>query len=94
MMTVFTEEEMVLLATSDTGDRAGSIAWLQELHGNMEHDPDMQELIDSILPKLDQMTDDDYSQLDFSEYDAWIEDMMEEIDQELAELPEDNTGAE
>lgn len=93
MRTVFTEEEMVLLATSDTGDRAGSIAWLKEFHGNLEYDPDMQELIESILPKLEQMSEEEYSQIDFSEYDAWIEDMMEEIDQELAELPEDDTGA-
>lgn len=94
MTTVFTEEEMILLASGSRGNRMEAIAWLKEMYHTVEDDADMQELIEEVISKLIDITDEEYLQIDLSEYDTWIGDMQDEIDQELAEIPDDANGAE
>ena len=94
MTTVFTEEEMILLASGSRGNRMEAIAWLKEMYHTVEDDADMQELIEEVISKLIDITDEEYLQIDLSGYDTWIGDMQDEIDQELAEIPDDANGAE
>lgn len=50
-------EEMALLAVFDTGDRAGTIAEMQE----------MKNLLDSTISHLNRMTDKEYRELEIIE---------------------------
>ena len=64
-MITFTYDEINLMAIYDTGTRDGLIAELSEMRRYLdENEKELQVLTDSVLTKLDSVSDDEYSELD------------------------------
>ena len=63
-MPEFQPDEMTLMALYDTGTRNGLIAALKEMRPYMDEDEKaLQDMTDTVLEKLDAMTDEQYSEL-------------------------------
>ena len=72
-MDKFTVEEMNLICIYDYSDRERLI---EELRGSMSsvYDPEMLDIMHSVIAKLERMTDDDYADTGFyiaDEYDEY-----------------------
>lgn len=64
-METITFNEQQLLALYNSGDRSGTIAELRGMRGYVEADEtELLELTDSVLEKLEAMTDEDFAELD------------------------------
>ena len=64
-MITFTYDEINLMAIYDTGARDGLIAELSEMRRYLdENEKELQVLTDSVLTKLNAISDDEYSELD------------------------------
>ena len=64
-METITFNEQQLMALYNTGDRSGTIAELRTMRGYLETDEtELLELTDSVLEKLESMTDEDFAALD------------------------------
>jgi len=64
-MITFTYDEINLMAIYDTGTRDGLIAELTEMRKYLdENEKELQVLTDSVLTKLNAISDDEYSELD------------------------------
>ena len=77
MNTTITYEEQQLMALyNGSCTRAGLIAELTQMRGYLgDGDGDLRELTDSVISKLEAMTDDDYAALDLTpDYNAEDED--------------------
>jgi hypothetical protein len=85
-MTIINQEEMLLLAIYNEGNREESMEAIEVHRDILGLDSDMAELADSVINKLATMSDEEYLELDFSDYDAWIEDVQQEIDEEIADI--------
>ena len=77
MMTVFTEDEMLILAMYMAGSRVEAIESLEEALTESDY-PDAAELISGALEKLALITDEDYLQQDLDEYSGMLEDIRSE----------------
>ena len=77
MMTVFTEDEMLILAMYMAGSRVEAIESLEEALTETD-DPDAGELISGALEKLTKLTDEEYLRIDYSEYEGILEDIRSE----------------
>ena len=77
MMTVFTEDEMLILAMYMAGSRVEAIESLKEALTETDG-PDAAELISGVLEKLSLITDEDYPQQDLGEYEGMLEDIRSE----------------
>ena len=61
----FTFEEMNLMCIYNTGSRAGLIESLDEMRGELSaEETELMELTDSILRKLQAMTEDEFAELE------------------------------
>ena len=61
----FTHDEINLMAIYNTGSRAGLIEKLTAMRGYLEEDEtELRELTDSVLAKLNRMTDAEFDTLD------------------------------
>ena len=61
----FTNDEMNLMCIYQTGDRQGLISTLKEMQGYLDEDEtELRELTDSALQKLDEITDEDFAELE------------------------------
>ena len=61
----FTNDEMNLMCIYQTGDRQGLISTLTEMRGYLDEDEaGLRELTDSALQKLDEITDEDFAELE------------------------------
>lgn len=65
----FTEDEMVVLAMQEAETRSECLEKLDVLIPELSEDPDMQELVQDASDKLAQITDSEYMEIDFSDYD-------------------------
>ena len=64
-MGTFTFEETNLLCIYNTGSRTGLIEALIEMRGELSpEEPELRELTDSALSKLQAMTDEEFAQLE------------------------------
>ena len=64
-MRTFTFEETNLLCIYNTGSRTGLIEALIEMRGELSpEEPELRELTDSALSKLQAMTDEEFAQLE------------------------------
>ena len=64
-MGIFTFEETNLLCIYNTGSRTGLIEALIEMRGELSpEEPELRELTDSALSKLQAMTDEEFAQLE------------------------------
>ena len=77
----FNEDEMLLLAIYEEDSREESIEAMQNILGDLTDDPDMQELVQETIEKLSQITDEEYLQIDFSDYDDEIEEILSEAEE-------------
>lgn len=87
----FTEEEMLLLAVNPAETRKESLDYFKEILplADDEEEPEMKELIDNVIRKLQLISDEDYQKLDYTDYDVWLEDIQAE-DKNAYEDNEDN----
>ena len=61
----FTNDEMNLMCIYQTGDRQGLISTLKEMQGYLDEDEtELRELTDSALQKLDEITDEDFAEME------------------------------
>ena len=66
-MDKFTADEMNLMCIYDTGTREGLMAQLRQMRGYLEVDqPELMEMTDSALEKLEKMSDTEYAALDLT----------------------------
>ena len=64
-MDKFTADEMNLMCIYDTGTRKSLMEQLRQMHGYLETDqPELMEMTDSALEKLEKMSDTEYAALD------------------------------
>ena len=61
----FTGEEKILMMLYSPGDRPGLYRTLGEMRAQLEHDEqELRDLTDRVMKKLEQITDEDFDQLD------------------------------
>ena len=66
-MDKFTADEMNLMCIYDTGTREGLMEQLRQMRGYLEADqPELMEMTDSALEKLEEMSDAEYAALDLT----------------------------
>lgn len=66
-MDKFTADELNLVCIYDTGTREGLIKQLRQMRGYLEADqPELMEMTDSALEKLEKMTDAEYAAHDLT----------------------------
>ena len=66
-MDKITADELNLMCIYDTGTREGLIKQLRQMRGYLEADqPELMEMTDSALEKLEKMTDAEYAALDLT----------------------------
>jgi len=72
MKDIFSVEEINLMCVYDTGNKAALAA---ELRGSLPdiYDPDMREIYESAIEKLERISDDDFSDIGFYIADEYIE---------------------
>ena len=69
----FTFEEMMVLAIFEEDSRSKSIDSMYEVLGEIQDDPHMEEILISALDKLERISDEEYLQIDFREYDQDVD---------------------
>ena len=76
----FTFDEMMVLAIFEEDSRSKSIDDMYEVLGEIHDDQDMEELLISALDKLERTSDEEYLQIDFREYDLYMDELDDYID--------------
>jgi len=76
----FTFDEMMVLAIFEEDSRSKSIDAMYEVLGEIHDDPDMEELLISALDKLERISDEKYLKIDFREYDLYMDELDDYID--------------
>ena len=85
----FNEDEMLILGIYEEESRGECIEAMKETLDDLTDDPEMLSLVQGTIKKLSQLTDEEYLQIDFSDYDDKIEEILtdaEEIASDLNEL--------
>ena len=78
----FTFDEMMVLAIFEEGSRSKSIDAMYEVLSEIHDDPEMEELLISALDKLERTSDEEYLQIDFREYDLYMDELDDYTDDE------------
>ena len=89
----FTEDEMLIMAMYKADSKDACLDLMEEALFALEHDPAMAELIGETINKLTQFTDEEYLQMDFSDYDHQLDSIMDEDDEPTIELSATDEGA-
>ena len=71
----FTFDEMMVLAIFEEDSRSKSIDSMYEILDDIRDDPEMEKLVISALDKLERISDDEYLQIDFREYDLYMDEL-------------------
>jgi len=74
----FTEDEMLIMAMYKADSKDACLDLMEEALFALEQDPVMAELIGDTINKLTQLTDEEYLQIDFSEYDHQLDSIKDE----------------
>ena len=77
----FLEDEMLILAMYRADSREASLDLMEEALFALEQDPDMAALLSTTINKLTQITDDEYLDIGFSEYEEQLNDISSETDE-------------
>ena len=77
----FLEDEMLILAMYRADSREESLDLMEEALFALEKDPDMAALLSTTINKLTQITDDEYLDIGFSEYEEQLNDISSETDE-------------
>lgn len=77
----FLEDEMLILAMYRADSREESLDLMEEALFALEQDPDMAALLSTTINKLTQITDDEYFDIGFSEYEEQLNDISSETDE-------------
>ena len=72
MRVEFMGDEMLILAMYRADSREASLDLMEEAFFALEQDPDMAALLSTTINKLTQITDDEYLDIGFSEYEENI----------------------
>lgn len=72
MKDIFSVEEINLMCIYDTTDKAALIAELRDSLTGV-YDPDMREIYESTIEKLEKISDDDYADIGFHIADEYID---------------------
>lgn len=95
MKTEFTEDEMLIQAIYEADSRQESIKLIQEALPELMRDPDMTELMLDTADKLELISDDEYLELDLSDYHQEIEELADYEDEDeyqyLSDMDEEPT---
>ena len=78
----FLEDEMLILAMYRADSREESLDLMEEALFALEQDPDMAALLSTTINKLTQITDDEYLDIGFSEYEEQLNDISSERDED------------
>ena len=78
----FLEDEMLILAMYRADSREASLDLMEEEFFALEQDPDMAALLSTTINKLTQITDDEYLDIGFSEYEEQLNDISSETDED------------
>ena len=89
----FTEDEMLIMAMYKADSKDASLDLMEEALFALEQDPAMAELIGETINKLTQLTNEEYRQMDFSDYDHQLDSIMDEDDEPTIELNATDEGA-
>ena len=82
MRVEFMEDEMLILAMYRADSREASLDLMEEAFFALEQDPDMAALLSTTINKLTQITDDEYLDIGFSEYEEQLNDISSETDED------------
>jgi hypothetical protein len=82
MKVEFMEDEMLILAMYRADSREASLDLMEEALFALEQDPDMAALLSTTINKLTQITDDEYLDIGFSEYEEQLNDISSERDED------------
>ena len=82
MKVEFMEDEMLILAMYRADSRGASLDLMEEALFALEQDPDMAALLSTTINKLTQITDDEYLDIGFSEYEEQLNDISSETDED------------
>ena len=82
MRVEFMEDEMLILAMYRAESREASLDLMEEALFALEQDPDMAVLLSTTINKLTQITDDEYLDIGFSEYEEQLNDISSERDED------------
>ncbi len=75
---MFNTEEMNLMCIYDTGSRAALISSVRDSLSDV-YDPELREIMENVIAKLEKLTDEDFSQIGFyADYDDEGEDELAE----------------
>ena len=78
----FMEDEMLILAMYRADSREASLDLMEEALFALEQAPDMAALLSTTINKLTQITDDEYLDIGFSEYEEQLNDISSERDED------------
>ena len=81
MKVEFMEDEMLILAMYRADSREASLDLMEEALFALEQDPDMAALLSTTINKLTQISDDEYLDIGFSEYEEQLNDISSETDE-------------
>lgn len=82
MRVEFMEDEMLILAMYRAESREASLDLMEEALFALEQDSDMAALLSTTINKLTQITDDEYLDIGFSEYEEQLNDISSETDED------------
>ena len=94
IMTVFNDEEMMILAIHRKESREETLKSLQEHQHILGYDHEIDELMDHVIFGLEMISDEEFQQLDIDAYVARAADMQEEINNEMDAIYRDATEIE
>ena len=78
----FMEDEMLILMIYQAESKEESLKMMEEALFELEQDPVMADLLRDTINKLCQLTDNEYLQMDLSDYDQQLEAIISEVDDE------------
>ena len=84
----FNEDEMLILGIYEEESRAECIEAMKTTLDDLTDDPEMLELVQGTIEKISQLTDEEYLQIDFSDYDDRIEEILTEAEEIASDLNE------
>ena len=77
----FNEDEILILGIYEEESREKSIEAMKAILEDLTDDPEMLELVRGTIDKLSKLTDEEYLQIDFSEYEDELEEILDEAEE-------------
>ena len=84
----FNEDEILILGIYEEESREKSIEAMEAILEDLTDDPEMLELVRGTINKLSKLTDEEYLQIDFSEYEDELEEILDEAEEIASDIRE------